>query len=121
MITESRSTGTAFNTMTRSDSQFALETNPLNALRARYEQATEKLGLDPLIDRMLQQPERELVVSVPVEMDNGRVEVFSGYRVIHSSLRGPGKGGVRYDMGVTQDEVRALASWMTWKCAVVDN
>ena len=53
-------------------------------------------------------------------MDDGRIEVFTGYRVVHSTLRGPGKGGVRYSLGVTPDEVRALASWMTWKCAVVD-
>lgn len=60
------------------------------------------------------------MVSIPVEMDDGRVEVFTGYRVIHNSLRGPGKGGIRFDMGVSLDEVQALASWMTWKSAVVD-
>ncbi|MEP7347426.1 MAG: Glu/Leu/Phe/Val dehydrogenase [Gemmatimonadaceae bacterium] len=102
------------------DAQFALETNPMHAMLARYERATAALDLDEGIDRILRQPEREITVALPVKMDDGRIEVFTGYRVVHSTLRGPGKGGVRYSLGVTPDEVRALASWMTWKCAVVD-
>jgi glutamate dehydrogenase (NAD(P)+) len=101
-------------------SAFARETNPMNAMLARYERAATALALDPGIDRILRQPEREITVALPIEMDDGRIEVFTGYRVVHSTLRGPGKGGIRYDLGVTPDEVRALASWMTWKCAVVD-
>ena len=99
---------------------FARETNPMHAMLARYAAAAAALDLDPGIDKILRQPEREVTIAIPVEMDDGRIEVFTGYRVVHSTLRGPGKGGIRYDLGVTPDEVRALASWMTWKCAVVD-
>jgi glutamate dehydrogenase (NAD(P)+) len=102
------------------DAEFALETNPMHAMLARYERAAAALNLDPGIDRILRQPEREITVALPVMMDDGRIEVFTGYRVVHNTLRGPGKGGVRYSLGVTPDEVRALASWMTWKCAVAD-
>jgi glutamate dehydrogenase (NAD(P)+) len=70
--------------------------------------------------RVLRYPSREIIVHFPVAMDNGRIEVFTGYRVQHSQARGPGKGGIRYSPDVTLDEVRALASWMTWKCAVVN-
>lgn len=99
---------------------FARETNPMHAMLARYAAAAAALELDPGIDKILRQPEREVTISIPIEMEDGRLEVFTGYRVVHSTLRGPGKGGIRYDVGVTPDEVRALASWMTWKCAVVD-
>ena len=102
------------------DAELALEANPMHAMLTRYERAAAALDLDEGIDRILRQPERELTVALPVKMDDGRIEVFTGYRVVHSTLRGPGKGGVRYSLGVTPDEVRALASWMTWKCAVVD-
>jgi|SRR5687768_14748 len=102
------------------DAEFALETNPMHAMLTRYERAATSLDLDKGIDRILRQPEREMTVALPVKMDDGTIEVFTGYRVVHSTLRGPGKGGVRYSLGVTPDEVRALASWMTWKCAVVD-
>jgi glutamate dehydrogenase (NAD(P)+) len=99
---------------------FARESNPMHAMLARYERAAIALDLDAGIDRILRQPEREVTIAIPVEMDDGRIDVFTGYRVVHSTLRGSGKGGIRYDLGVTPDEVRALASWMTWKCAVVD-
>jgi glutamate dehydrogenase (NAD(P)+) len=105
---------------TGDDAEFARETNPMHAMLARYERAAVELDLEPGIDRILRHPEREITVAVPVMMDDGRIEVFTGYRVVHNTLRGPGKGGVRYGLGVTPDEVRALASWMTWKCAVVD-
>lgn len=78
-----------------------------------------RIGLDPSIHRILRRPERELVVAVPVMMDDGRIEVFNGYRVQHSSARGPCKGGIRFHPNVDIDEVRALAALMTWKCAVV--
>ena len=96
------------------------ESNPMTAMLARYDTAARHLGLDAGLNRVLSQPEYEIQVSVPVQMDTGEVEVFTGYRVIHNTARGPGKGGIRFDTGVTPDEVRALASWMTWKCAVVD-
>jgi len=96
------------------------ETNPMMAMLARYDNAARHLGLDAGMNRILSQPEYEVQVSVPVKMDTGEVEVFTGYRVIHNTARGPAKGGIRFDLGVTLDEVRALAAWMTWKCAVVD-
>ncbi|MBN1640847.1 MAG: Glu/Leu/Phe/Val dehydrogenase [Anaerolineae bacterium] len=79
----------------------------------------ERINLDPGIHAILRQPERELTVSVPVKMDDGRIEVYTGYRIQHSSARGPCKGGLRYHPGVDLNEVRALAALMTWKCAVV--
>jgi len=79
-----------------------------------------RLELDPGVHAILRQPERELTVAVPVLMDGGQVQVFTGYRVQHSSARGPCKGGIRYHPGVDLNETRALAALMTWKCAVVD-
>ena len=85
----------------------------------QLDEVAERIGLDPSIHRILRRPERELTVSIPVMMDDGRIEVFNGYRVQHSSARGPCKGGIRYHPSVDLDEVRALAALMTWKCAVV--
>jgi glutamate dehydrogenase (NAD(P)+) len=96
------------------------ELNPYAAAEARFEEAAKKLGLAQDLYKFLQNPNKEITVYIPVKMDDGRLEVFTGYRVQHSLVRGPGKGGIRYAPDVTIDEVRALASWMTWKCAVVD-
>jgi glutamate dehydrogenase (NAD(P)+) len=96
------------------------ELNPWLAQEARFDYAARKLNLDDGMWKVLRQPTRELIVHIPVQMDDGRIEVFTGYRVQHSIARGPAKGGVRYAPNVSLDEVRALASWMTWKCAVVD-
>src|SRR6201982_2682488 len=96
------------------------ETNPWEAQAARFDFAAKKLNLDQGIWRVLRQPTRELIIHIPVGMDDGSIEVFTGYRVQHSVARGPAKGGIRYSPDVTLDEVRALASWMTWKCAVVN-
>jgi len=96
------------------------ERNPWEQQAARFNLAAEKLKLDEGLWRVLRQPNREIIVHIPVAMDNGQLEVFTGYRVQHSIARGPAKGGVRYSPDVTLDEVRALASWMTWKCAVVN-
>ena len=97
-----------------------LENNPWEAQAARFDEAARKLNLDDGIWKVLRYPQREIIVHIPVQMDDGRIEVFTGYRVLHSSSRGPGKGGIRYSPDVNLDEVRALASWMTWKCAVVN-
>jgi len=97
-----------------------LELNPWLAAETRFEEAAEKLGLDDGMRKILRTPARELTVSIPVQLDDGRLEVFAGYRVQHSIARGPAKGGIRYAPDVTLDEVRALAAWMTWKCAVVN-
>jgi glutamate dehydrogenase (NAD(P)+) len=96
------------------------ENNPWEAQAARFDEAARKLKLDDGIWKVLRYPQREIIVHIPVQMDDGRIEVFTGYRVLHSSSRGPGKGGIRYAPDVNLDEVRALASWMTWKCAVVN-
>jgi glutamate dehydrogenase (NAD(P)+) len=96
------------------------ETNPWMAQAARFDIAAQKLNLDEGLWRILRSPNRELTVYIPVQMDDGHIEVFTGYRVQHSIARGPAKGGIRYAPDVSLDEVRALASWMTWKCAVVN-
>jgi glutamate dehydrogenase (NAD(P)+) len=89
-------------------------------MMSRFDVAAQKLGLDPGLYKVLREPVRETKVSIPIVMDDGRIEVFIGYRVLHNIARGPGKGGIRYDKNVSLDEVRALAAWMTWKCAVVN-
>lgn len=94
--------------------------NPLESMMSRFNAAIEILGLPDEMYDILKVPARQVIVGLPVTMDNGKIKVFEGYRVIHSNILGPGKGGIRLDPGVTLDEVRALAAWMTWKCAVVD-
>src|SRR5436190_21459650 len=96
------------------------ERNPWLAAAARFDEAATRLNLDEGIRKMLGTSTKELTVHIPVQLDDGRLEVFTGYRVQHSLARGPAKGGIRYAPDVTLDEVRALASWMTWKCAVVN-
>src|ERR1700726_622225 len=96
------------------------EINPWEAQAARFDFAAHKLNLDEGLMKVLRYPTREIILHIPVMMDNGRLEVFTGFRVQHSIARGPAKGGLRYSPDVTLDEVRALASWMTWKCAVVN-
>ncbi|HJR34421.1 MAG TPA: Glu/Leu/Phe/Val dehydrogenase [Gemmatimonadales bacterium] len=94
--------------------------NPLFSMMARFEEAAHHLNLEPGLRKVLSAPERQIIVSIPIQLDSGEVEVFTGYRVLHNTARGPGKGGIRFDMQVTLDEVKALAAWMTWKCAVVN-
>lgn len=96
------------------------EDNPFEEMMARFDHAAELVSLDPGIYKVLRHPEKQIIVSVPIQLDTGDVEVFTGYRVIHNTSRGPGKGGIRFDPNVTIDEVKALAAWMTWKCAVVN-
>ncbi len=86
----------------------------------RFDRAATKLGLDTGFQHVLRTPTKEITIYIPVVMDNGAIEVFVGYRVQHSLVRGPAKGGIRFSPDVTLDEIRALASWMTWKCAVVN-
>ena len=102
------------------ETALAHETNPWEAQAARFDLAARKLNLDEGIWKVLRYPTREIIVHIPVQMDDGSIEVFTGYRVQHSMARGPAKGGIRYSPDVSLDEVRALASWMTWKCAVVN-
>jgi glutamate dehydrogenase (NAD(P)+) len=93
--------------------------NPWQVAQQQFDLAAERLNLDPGLRRVLREPRRELTVHFPVKMDDGSVQVFSGYRVQHNLGRGPAKGGIRYHQDVSLDEVKALAMWMTWKCAVV--
>jgi glutamate dehydrogenase (NAD(P)+) len=89
-------------------------------MMSRFDVAAQRLGLDPGLYQVLRHPERQLTVSIPIMRDSGQIEVFTGYRVVYNSARGPGKGGIRFRPDVTLDEVTALAAWMTWKCAVVN-
>ena len=94
--------------------------NPFESMMSRFHIAAQALGLDDEVYNVLKAPTKQVTVSLPVTMDDGSIHVFEGYRVIHSNILGPSKGGIRYDMNVNIDEVKALAAWMTWKCAVVD-
>lgn len=94
--------------------------NPWNTARQQLDTVAERIGLEAGIHARLRQPRRVVEVAVPTRMDDGSTQVFTGYRVQHSLDRGPGKGGLRYHPDVTIDEVKALAMWMTWKCAVVN-
>src|SRR6266536_2046607 len=100
--------------------RFLGDENPFEAMMSRFDFAAHKLNLDPGLYRVLRAPERQIIVAVPYLRDNGEVEVLTGYRVVHNRARGPAKGGIRFDLAVTLDEVKALAAWMTWKCAVVN-
>jgi glutamate dehydrogenase (NAD(P)+) len=96
------------------------ESNPFEAMVARFDVAAQKLKLDDGLYQVLITPDREIGLAIPVQMDDGTLRVFKGYRVQHNLARGPAKGGIRYAPDVTLDEIRALAAWMTWKCAVVN-
>ncbi len=98
----------------------ANEGSPFEAMMQRFDRAAELLNLDPGLYKILRNPEKQITVTIPVLMDNGEIEVFCGYRVLYNTSRGPAKGGIRYDMQVSLEEVTALAAWMTWKCAVVN-
>jgi glutamate dehydrogenase (NAD(P)+) len=94
--------------------------NPFEIAQAQFDSAADYLKLDEGLRAVLRVPKRQLIVSIPVRMDDGRIQVFEGYRVQYNLSRGPAKGGIRYHPGVTLDEVKALAAWMTWKCATVN-
>src|SRR4026208_1120917 len=93
--------------------------NPFDIAKQQFNRAADYLDLDPSMRHVLENAKRQLIVSIPVKMDGGDVQVFEGYRVQHNIARGPAKGGIRYHPNVSLDEVKALASWMTWKCATV--
>jgi glutamate dehydrogenase (NAD(P)+) len=100
--------------------RFLNEENPFEAMMLRFDRAAELLDLEPGLYRVLRNPEKQIIISIPVMKDNGEVEVYTGYRVLYNTSRGPAKGGIRFDLQVTLEEVKALAAWMTWKCAVVN-
>jgi len=96
------------------------ELNVYESAESRFELAARKIGLEEGLYKYLKYPSKEITLYIPAALDNGKLEVFKGYRVLHSNIRGPGKGGIRFSPDVTIEEVRALAAWMTWKCAVVN-
>ena len=100
--------------------RFLNEENPFEAMMSRFDRAAALLDLDPGIYQILRHPEKQITISIPVMLDSGEVKVFTGHRVLYNTSRGPAKGGIRFDLAVTLDEVTALAAWMTWKCAVVN-
>jgi glutamate dehydrogenase (NAD(P)+) len=100
-------------------SEIQRELDPLENARLQFEEAAARLKLDPAFVQIIKEPRRATIVKLPVQMDDGSFRVFTGYRVQHSIIRGPAKGGIRYHPDVTLEEVMALAAWMTWKCAVV--
>ena len=102
------------------DSALLAEENPFEAMMSRFDYAAQRLSLDAGLYKVLRTPEKQIIVSVPIVRDNGDVDVYTGYRVLYNTSRGPAKGGIRFDTAVTLDEVKALAAWMTWKCAVVN-
>jgi glutamate dehydrogenase (NAD(P)+) len=99
--------------------KIAARINPWHVAQQQFDLAADHLGLDPGLRRVLREPQRELIVHFPVKMDDGSINVYTGYRVQHNTGRGPAKGGIRYHQDVSLDEVKALAMWMTWKCAAV--
>src|SRR3972149_8662014 len=94
--------------------------NPFESMMERFDTAANKLGLDEGIYNYLKSPVKQVITSVPIIMDDGSIDVFEGYRVIHNDILGPSKGGIRYAPDVSLDEMKALAAWMTWKCAIVN-
>ena len=100
--------------------RFLGEINPFEEMMSRLKKAADLLKLEPGLFKILSHCEKQITVAIPVLMDDDTVEVFTGYRVLHNTSRGPAKGGIRFDMQVNIDEVKALAAWMTWKCAVVN-
>src|SRR5258707_374850 len=96
------------------------ELNPFEIAKQQFDRAADYLELESSLRNVLRSAKRQLIVSIPVKMDGGEVKVFEGYRVQHNIARGPAKGGIRYHPNVSLDEVKALASWMTWKCATVN-
>jgi len=94
--------------------------NPFESMMQRFDVAAQLLNLEPGVYEYLKTPVKQIIVSIPIAMDNGEIKVFEGYRVIHNDILGPSKGGIRYTPDVTLDEMKALAAWMTWKCAIMN-
>ena len=97
-----------------------MELTPFEVAKKQIDVVAEEMGLDPNVTKYLKRIERALIVTIPIRMDDGSLEIFEGYRVHHSTVRGPGKGGLRYSPEVNLDEVKALATWMTWKCSLLN-
>lgn len=106
--------------MSENNAKGAAQYNPLESMMSRFNEAARILGLNEQFANVLKSPDKVVIVNIPVTMDDGSIQVFEGYRVVHSVHLGPSKGGIRYSLDVHLDEVKALAAWMTWKCAVVN-
>ena len=106
--------------MTNSVDNINTNNNPYQMALKQLDQTAKIINLDAGIHKILSKPKRVLTVSLPIKMDNGNIEVFTGFRSQHNDARGPFKGGIRYHPQVTIEEVMALSMWMTWKCAIVD-
>jgi len=104
----------------KEEKELLSETNPFEMAKKQIDIVAEKMGLNDNIKKYLKRVERALIVSIPIKMDDGSLEIFEGYRVHHSTVRGPGKGGLRFAPNVNLDEVKALATWMTWKCSLLN-
>jgi len=102
------------------EKEVLIETNPFEMVKKQIDNVAKKMGLDPNIKEYLKRVERSLIVSIPIMMDDDSLKIFEGYRVHHSTVRGPGKGGIRYSPDVYLDEVKALATWMTFKCSLLN-
>src|SRR4051794_35869479 len=94
--------------------------NPFDEMIRRFDVAAQIMKLDQDVYEIMKTPAKQIEVSLPVKLDNGKTQVFEGYRIIHSTALGPSKGGIRYSMDVNVHEVKALAAWMTWKCAIAN-
>src|SRR6476659_2919415 len=99
---------------------FLHEENPFEAMMSRFDRAAQLVDLGPGLYKVLRHPEKQIIVAAQLIMDNAELEVSTGFRVLYNTVRGPAKGGIRFDMQVTLEEVKALAAWMSWKCAVVN-
>ena len=97
-----------------------MEVNPYEVAKKQIDIVAKEMELDPNITLYLKRVERALIVAIPIMMDDGSLQIFEGYRVLHSTVRGPGKGGIRYSPNVNLDEIKALATWMTWKCSLLN-
>jgi glutamate dehydrogenase (NAD(P)+) len=111
---------TADQLIRRDKDTFLAEENPFEAMMERFDDAAQILNLDPGVYKILRNPEKQIIVSLPIARDSGEIEVYTGYRVLYNTSRGPAKGGIRFDANVSLEEVKALAAWMTWKCAIVN-
>ncbi len=109
-----------FITHLRKGEQDMAELNPFKIAQAQLDVAADRLGLDLATHDLLRWPQQELRVTLPVQMDDGKIQIFHGYRIQYNTARGPAKGGIRWHPEETIDTIRALAAWMTWKTAVVD-
>ena len=105
--------------MSTAEAESHLRENPFDLAKSQLSRVGEIFALDPNLIRVLSQCKKGVEVSIPVSMDDGSIDVYQGYRVTHNIARGPSKGGIRYHQDVTLDEVKSLAMWMTWKCALM--